>query len=329
MAPATPDIELFRLTRLRPTGIFTAIEAAQSGLSRRQVTRWIAASIIVRVVPGAFAPYDAWARTCAEQRLVLRAQATALRALAPVLLSHTSAACLHGLPMIAPPAEIDKHRVHLTRHDAGNASKRATHTVHQSYGVDQAGPDVDGIAAVLPVLAAFGVAELGGFLAGVVALDAALHTGTTTLSQAKMWHRRLRNRPGMSVVARAVAAADADSESPLETQARLVLTALGYRVRLQVRLLDAQGRFVARVDGLIEELGVVIEVDGKGKYLGTGGGSSESVIAEKRRESAITDLGCAVVRLDRADISQPAEVDQRVKYAAGRAHPSICRGANS
>ncbi|CAN5465866.1 type IV toxin-antitoxin system AbiEi family antitoxin domain-containing protein [soil metagenome] len=316
-------MELLSLTSLRPSGLFTAAEAAQIGLTRRRVHAWLADAMIARVIPGIYTSTGTWADATAERRLVLRAHATALRAGAPVLLSHTSAACLHGLPLTISPAEIDRHRVHLSRHDAGNASKRATHTVHQSYGVDQAGSEVDGIAAVLPVLAVFGVAEVCGFVAGVAALDAALHAEHTTMSQAKRWRRRLRYRPGMNIVERVISAADAASESPLETEARLVIAALGYRMRLQVRILDADGQFVARVDGLIEELGVVIEVDGKGKYAGNGSGSPDAVLAEKRRESAITDLGYAVVRLDRVDVSQPTQVDQRIAYAAKRAQEGV------
>ncbi len=123
----------------------------------------------------------------------------------------------------------------------------------------------------------------------------------------------------MAMIRRVIDAADGASESPLESQARLVLSALGYRMRLQVALTTPSGAFVARVDGLLEDLGVVIEVDGRGKYRRDDGlGSVEILLSEKRRESAIRDLGYGVVRLDHAMIRDPGLVDHHVKAAARR-----------
>lgn len=121
---------------------------------------------------------------------------------------------------------------------------------------------------MVPVLAALGVAESSGFVAGVVALDAALHSHQATLSEARDWLTVLARRPGKTTMRSAVAAANALSESVLESQTRLVLIALGYQPRLQVTLRTSDGGFVARVDMLIDDLGVVVEVDGRVKYHG-------------------------------------------------------------
>ncbi len=68
----------------------------------------------------------------------------------------------------------------------------------------------------------------------------------------------------------------------MESQARLGVTALGYCMRLQVPLMTADGEFAARVDGLIDELGVVVEVDGRVKYVGDDGhGSVEAVLRQR------------------------------------------------
>ncbi|MGI8949812.1 MAG: type IV toxin-antitoxin system AbiEi family antitoxin domain-containing protein [Ornithinimicrobium sp.] len=319
-------LPLVTLGRVRPTGVFTLAEAAASGVHRHDLGQWATRGVITRVAPGAFVTGGRWQAASPERRLVLRAQAASLRLLAPALLSHSAAAALHGLPLVCSPSGIPCLRLHLTRGDGGPSHTTRRHTLHRRYGTDQRAVPVDGVAAVLPVLAAFGVAEADGMVAGVVALDAALHQGKTTLEEAQAWLARLPRRPGTAVIRRVIHAADGLSESPLESRARLVVSALGHQMRLQVRLVAPDGAFVARVDGLIEELGVVIEVDGRVKYVGSdGSGSVEAVMSEKHRESAICDLGYGIVRLAHAGLSDPAQLDVRIQAAARRAHPRVCR----
>lgn len=327
--PVTIDpthLPLVTLDRIRPTGLFTLAEASACGVPRHDLGQWAARGVITRVAPGAFVTDGRGQAASPERRLVLRAQAASLRMQAPALLSHSAAAALHGLPLVAAPSGIPRLRLHLTRDDAGPSHTTRRHTLHRCYGTDQRAVPVDGVTAVLSVLAAFGVAETDGMVAGVVALDSALHQGLTTLDEAHAWLARLPRRPGTAVIRQVIHAADGLSESPLESQARLVVSALGHQMRLQVRLVASGGAFVARVDGLIEELGVVIEVDGRMKYVGSNGfGSVEVVVSEKHRESAIYDLGYGIVRVDHAGLNDPAQLDVRIKAAARRAHPRVRR----
>lgn len=115
---------------------------------------------------------------------------------------------------------------------------------------------------------------------------------------------------------RAVRDCDAGAESPLETMVRLLLIRWGYRVATQVVIRTPGGDFVGRVDLLLEDLGVVVEVDGRVKYAGRD--ATAVLLAEKRRESALTDLGYGVVRLEEADLRRPAEVMARIVAAADR-----------
>ncbi|MGB3761932.1 MAG: hypothetical protein WA966_01840 [Ornithinimicrobium sp.] len=139
-------------------------------------------------------------------------------------MSHQGAAALHALPLLwAASSDIAGRRVHLTRRGPGPTRSTAAHTVHEGYGEGQQGHDVEGIPVVSPLIAAFGVTEAEGFVAGVVALDAALHNSQTTISEAWDELTRLRRRPHTATIRRVVALADGASESALETQARLVL----------------------------------------------------------------------------------------------------------
>lgn len=320
------DLDLLALDRLRPTGLFTLAEATARGLHRRDVGQWVRDGATARVAPGTFVEAARWQQAGLERQHVLRAMATTMSLQTPVVLSHAPAAALHGLHLMPRRVSLPGRRLHLTRQSAGPSHVSTHYTLHRSYGADQCAQPIDGVPVVLPVLAAFGVAELDGMVAGVVALDAALHQGKTTLKEAQGWLTRLRRRPGSAVIRRVIEAADGLSESPLESQARLVVSALGHRMRLQVVLTTAEGAFVARVDGLIEELGVVLEVDGRVKYVGdNGSGSVEALLSEKRRDSAIRDLGYGIVRLDRLALDEPSQLDSRIQDAAVRAHPSVRR----
>lgn len=249
MAFDPTHLPLVTLDRVRPTGVFTLAEAATCGVPRHDVGQWVTRGVITRVAPGAFVTGGRWQTASPERRLVLRAQAASLHLEAPALLSHSAAAALHGLPLGAAPAGIPRLRLHLTRDDGGPSHTTRRHSLHRRYGKDQRALPVDGVTAVSPVLAAFGVAETDGIVAGVVALDAALHGGLTTLEEAQAWLARLPRRPGTAVIRAVIHAADGLSESPLESKARLVISALGHQMRLQVRLVAPDGAFVARVEG--------------------------------------------------------------------------------
>lgn len=92
-------------------------------------------------------------------------------------------------------------------------------------------------------------------------------------------------------------------------------------------LFSLDGAFIGRVDALWEELGIVGEADGAGKYLGDfdphQDRSSEAVarrmIAAGARESRLREVGFGVVRWDPKEIvTRPAEVAGRVQAAARR-----------
>jgi very-short-patch-repair endonuclease len=174
--------------------------------------------------------------------------------------------------------------------------------------------------AVLPVLAALGVAELHGWVAGVTAVDAALHRGLTTVEAARGWLGRMSRRPGVRLLGRVLDAADPLCESPLETQVRLLLLGLGYRVVAQHVLRTDAGEFVARVDFWLPDLGVVVEADGAVKYVTADGAADHAAVrSERRRQQAIEILGHPVVRLEQHDVTRPESVRQRIEAAAARA----------
>lgn len=302
----------------RPDGFIGVDGSGLTRFDRRNLARQ---GRLVRVHRGLYLPREVWDAASEQERYRWRAAAQVSSLKVGVAVSHGSAAVLHGLPLWGRQPQ----HLHLCRTGPGKGWRREGYSVHRSYGEDAVVPD-SSPAVVLPVLAALGLAETNGFLAGVTALDAALHQGLATIEEARAWLRKLRRRPRMRVMTRVVEAADGLSESPLETKARLSVIALGYLVSLQVVLRTVDGEFVARVDLLIEELGVVIEVDGRSKYRRDDGtGSIETVLSEKQRESAIRDLGYGLVRVDNRGLDSLAELDRRILDAARRAAPGVKR----
>jgi len=111
------------------------------------------------------------------------------------------------------------------------------------------------------------------------------------------------------------ALADPRIESAAESRALWVLHIMGIpRPTPQVSIRDEWGTPFARVDFLIEDAGVIIEIDGMAKY--------EDILdlrAEKVREDRLRSLGYEVVRLTWADLADPLEVRRTILAAMQRA----------
>ena len=132
------------------------------------------------------------------------------------------------------------------------------------------------------------------------------------------WVGRMRHTPGLAAATFVVAHASASAESAAESRARLELVALGHRVVPQFTIVESDGSFVARVDFLLPDLGVVVEVDGAVKYDGVEGRAA--LVREKGREDRIRRLGYGVARLVWADLGHPERIARVVEQAARAAH---------
>jgi hypothetical protein len=148
---------------------------------------------------------------------------------------------------------------------------------------------------------------------GVVAGDVALHDGHCTIEQLDEAAERLGpGLRGRARLRRAMAAMDGRAESPGESRTRMVLSALGLPVEPQVEIIDADGELVGRVDFLVADR-VVVEFDGAVKYRGDSG--ADVLIAEKRREDRLRELGYEVVRVTWDELAQPERLHAKVRAA--------------
>lgn len=174
--------------------------------------------------------------------------------------------------------------------------------------------DVHGVPVTSLARTAVDVARRDGFLAGVVATDAALRRGVTRQELEAVLEASVR-WPGRRVAAQVVAFADAGAESPLESVGRVRFAEQGLPPsEQQVLIVDADGPF-ARVDHCWRAQRTVAEADGAVKY-----GDSSSLFLEKQREDRLRDAGWEVVRYtwDEA-LRTPSVVVARVLRAFARA----------
>lgn len=151
-----------------------------------------------------------------------------------------------------------------------------------------------------------------GTLPAVVSADAALRRRLVTGADLEEAVARARNWPGVGRAKAMCSLVDGRSESPGESLTRCELEMAGIPVTPQVEVRDAYGRFVARVDLMVDGTKVVVEFDGRVKYAD---GDRETLWKEKRREDRLRRLGYTVVRVTWADLLRPGGVVRLVRAA--------------
>lgn len=264
-----------------------------------QAVRWLVSNrVLIRVARGAFV--DAVRHQAADEngRHVLRATAIARTWPPGVVVSHTSAALMLGLPLTVTP-----DRVHGSRRASGQHRKTSAHTIHTGYS-DAASTTINGVEVIEPRFVVMGAAELHGRDQAVVVGDAALHRDLVTIEELERTAAARKHHPAHATLERAVQLMEPRTESPGESLTRLVLVSLGYRPLPQVVIQDAQG-FIGRVDFLIEGTRIIVEFDGLAKYQ-----DPDDLAREKRRDLRLRRAGYTVVRLVWADLHNPQRIRQ-------------------
>jgi very-short-patch-repair endonuclease len=290
-------------------GTISAGAAARLGLGPYDLRALCAAGVLVHVARGAYADGALMAVADAEEAHRLRTTAIVLSRHGSLAASHQSAVVLHRLPVLR--AELEPVRTVHTA-STGRTKVQNAFTVHRCPGADALGT-VHGVPTVIPAVAVLGTAVLAGVRSGVMAADAALHTGLTTVHELEEWVRRLRHVPGVSRARYVVRHADVSAESPGESLLRLVLVELNH-IFIAQHVLIRPGGGEARVDFYLPELGVVVEFDGMVKYADSDGASA--LAAEKMREDDLRSLGHGVARIVWADLFQPLRVERKIQAAA-------------
>lgn len=305
-------------------GAFGVTQAAAVGVGPDELRRAVRAGELVRPRRAAYVDAGRWAVADADERYRLVVRSVAHSRPGDVV-SHHAALALHGLPLWGH----DGDRVDLLT-GVGQAVRRPGIHVHPIS--DAATVAVGPLATASVARSVVRTALTMGRDCAVVAGDAALHRELVTREQLLGEVALVSPHEGRGRALEAVLCMDEKAESVGESRTRLVLVDLGLSFESQVWIVDAAGVRVARVDFLVE--GVVLEFDGRVKYLGAldqadrgpgevsaadaGEDAARVVWLEKRREDDIRRLGHPVERVVWEELRRPGLIGVRVRAARPR-----------
>jgi hypothetical protein len=310
---------------------FLAAEAPGLGLTPRRLAGLVRRGELVRVARGVYAVSETWTSLAPEQRHLGLVRAAARRVPGAVL-SHRSAALLHGLP--TPYGPLGAVRMTVPTDDR---TSRAESWVQLHRGATR--PEhvtvVNGLPVTTVARTVVDCFREDGLPEGMAVGDAALRAGLATRADFRLARLQQRRWPGVARAAVGLPLLDGRRESWLESYSAGAMNLREVPVGVpQVVVYDEWGEFVARVDVAWARLGLVGEADGRGKYLmdlGDGRGRGEDaaaarVLASARRESRMRELGLDVVRWDTAEIvRRPQKVVARWFAAMRAADPGRVR----
>ncbi|MGE3285745.1 MAG: hypothetical protein AB7J32_06525 [Pseudonocardia sp.] len=281
-------------------------EFIAAGFTARELDGLLRAGSLAAVRRGAYVDGADERLAVATARHALLVHATAPRLHVDSVVSHVSAAVMHGLPTWDVPLE----RVHVTRNRRSGARRSGVVVLHAAGVEPEEVTAVDGVVVTDLPRTVVDLARSVEFERAVAVADAALRREGVDERALREALTRAAGRPGLAQARRVIAAADGRSESVGESRSRLALARAGLPVPVpQQELWAADGAGLGRVDFWWREQRTVGEFDGLEKYgrlLRPGQSPRDALVADKHREDALRDTGLQVVRwvwaeLDRFD----------------------------
>jgi hypothetical protein len=254
-----------------------------------EIRRAVLGGELQRVVRGVLMPPDP--TLTPEQQYLRRIVGTCRRTKGSRVLSHQSAALLHGLSMSG--------RAYQHVHYIVERGAEITTGVYKHHGVltDDDVTRLGPIRVTSPARTAADLACASDFNSALVVLDSALRTGVSR-DQLQEIADRLSGTPGVSTFRNALRYADGNSESAGESESRAEMIEMGDvpLPRLQHEFRLPSGVFLARSD-FDWEGKVIGEFDGRAKYT-LGGDADEAWHAERERHNRLERHGFKVIRWD-------------------------------
>jgi hypothetical protein len=291
-------------------------ELIAEGSTHSELARQTRSGQLVHVRRGAYdASGQAAEKGAAEHRRLVVATVPMLHA--DSVVSHLSAAVLHGLPVFADQLA----RVQVTRPGRGGGKSRSVTSIYTAPLDDSEIVDVAGVRTTSLARTVVDTSRTLPFDQAVMVADAALSRGLAPEALDECLKGSMR-RPGMPNARRVAHFADARSESPGESLSRVALHTVGVPApSLQHEIFDSSGQLVGRSDFCWEEHRTLGEFDGRVKYgrlLKPGQSLEDVLFREKLREDALRDLGWEIVRWIWADLKRPQVIAERLERAFAR-----------
>lgn len=285
-----------------------------AGVTDEEVRRLRRSRELATIAPGAYvASTDPRLRdpTAVHALLV----AASLDRIAPdAVVSHESAAVLHGLPLWRPPPA----PVHVTRPRRTSGGRTARLHVHTAPLRPEEITVVGGVRVTSVARTVVDLARTLPFEQAVVVADGALRRRPALSAELEEALARAARWPGSPGARRCLGFADGRSESVGESRSRVAIARVGLPPPVPQWEVDLRGGR-ARADFGWPDLATVGEFDGRVKYgrlLRPGQDPGEVVYAEKLREDAIRATGLWVVRWTWAELDDFGAVAARISGAA-------------
>jgi len=291
--------------------LFTVSGLRRAGNSPEHIRTLVRRGKIVRIGRGVYVR-AATARifgSTPEGEHVLRAAAAVVQVGRGSVVSHQSAAVLHGVDLIARPG----HDVTMTgRPSRGRNGNPGLHVYTTPLPRDHVMFKV-GLPVTTAARTVIDVARTMSFADGVVAADSAIRKGLTSKSQLCAVLATCSGRRGVVQARLVVEFASGLAESVLESIARVAFAEQCLPVpRLQVWIATADGEVIGRVDFYWEEYKTIAEVDGALKYEQ----DPSRARAQLRRDKRLREAGYEVVHFTWYEITtQPDAVAASIRAA--------------
>jgi hypothetical protein len=265
--------------------------------TRQQHARSVSRGRETRVARGVYLSADAWAQLNATERYLARVRAVANTRRNRPVLSHWSAAAVHGLPIVgAWPRE-----VHTTIGRATGGRSRNGVVAHARLLADRDVVEVSGMLVTSVARTVLDMAAAGTFMVAVTMADRALHVDrfgrrpplTTKRELFEGWELSKPHR-GFMRAKSVLDFAETRADSPLESVSRVNMRVIGCpRPLLQSGFSDYLG-FIGETDFDWPDFAILGEADGGVKYLDPAyrnGRTAEEVVRdEKVREDRLRAL---------------------------------------
>ena len=299
------------IAELRGAGLVFARCLRELGIPRSSVDDALRRNALYTVRRGVYArpPGSTPEGLLQRHRYVVRA----LAAVAPEhVVSHLSAAAMHGLPVIGPWPD----RVHVLALDAHGGTSRPGFTAHRTAAVPPTRV-IDGVLVTAIERTLVDVAATSTLLVATAVLDCALHEGLTTRELIAEELDRVSPRYGFRRAEMAINFADGRSASAGESLSRVRMHQLQFEApELQIHVSTYRGEY--DVDFGWEGAQRFGEFDGFAKYARAkylkGDTAAQAVVREKAREDAIrAKSGRAFVRWGWDDALSPRRFDRLLR----------------
>lgn len=279
---------------------FLAHEAHALGLTSTAIAGAVRRGQLVVPAPQVYAVSAAWSALSPAAAHVGLACAGHV-SVAGSVISHATAALLHGLPQPWGPMGSS---VCLTARE----TTRTAATDDWRRVLDGALPpddvmEVDGVCVTTVARTVVDCLRTLRLRDGLAIADAAVGRGMVTVEELQAVRRRQRRWPGIRTADLGIVLTEGRRESWLESASVATAVALGWPPPMsQVAIHRLDGSFVGRVDLLWGGLGIVGEADGRSKYLGSfdeqwdADRAATLMLRERDRERELESMGLAVAR---------------------------------